>query len=100
MIIQVPGAFLFAFSLWLRVGWGGWSTWLVYVVTGILQAILLTLAITYFFAGRKAARERETVDAGLEGDEDGAEQTADERTALMANGHDATKPIYDTQRAE
>ena len=28
MLIQVPGSFLFAFSLWQRVSWKGWSTWI------------------------------------------------------------------------
>lgn len=48
MVIQVPGAFLFAFSLWLRVGWEGWSTWFVYCVTGVLQGALLVMAITFY----------------------------------------------------
>ena len=41
MLIQVFRAFLIAFFLWLRVGWRGWSTWLVYIVTGVLRAVLL-----------------------------------------------------------
>lgn len=47
MAVQVPGSFLFAFSLWLRVGSQGWSTWLVYCVSGVLQGGLLAMAI-YF----------------------------------------------------
>ncbi|KAF2719360.1 hypothetical protein K431DRAFT_200167, partial [Polychaeton citri CBS 116435] len=47
MIIQVPGAFLFALSLWLRVGWEGWGTWLIYIVTGVLQGVLLAMAIWF-----------------------------------------------------
>jgi uncharacterized protein with PQ loop repeat len=47
MLIQVPGAFVFAFSLWLRVGWEGWSTWFVYCVTGVLQGALLVMAIMF-----------------------------------------------------
>jgi hypothetical protein len=47
MVIQVPGAFLFAFSLWLRVGWEGWSTWFVYCVTGLLQGALLVMALSF-----------------------------------------------------
>ncbi|KAF2218631.1 hypothetical protein BDZ85DRAFT_286136 [Elsinoe ampelina] len=48
MIIQVPGAFVFAFSLYLRVGGQGWSSWLVYCVTGIFQAILLVMAVRFW----------------------------------------------------
>lgn len=53
MMIQVPGSFLFAFSLWMRVGWEGWSTWVVYCVTGTLQAGLLAMAISFWAQERK-----------------------------------------------
>ncbi|KAH9807835.1 hypothetical protein Tdes44962_MAKER06351 [Teratosphaeria destructans] len=53
MLIQVPGAFLFAFSLWQRVGWEGWSTWLVFIITGCLQSALLAMAISYHFQGKR-----------------------------------------------
>lgn len=102
MLIQVPGAFLFAFSLWLRVGWAGWSTWLVYIVTGILQSVLLFLAIMYFFADRRAALEDIAEDPALDGDEDGVEdgvrEGMDERTALLANGS-KNRSVNGTQRS-
>jgi len=93
MLIQVPGAFVFAFSLWLRVGWEGWSTWLVYVVTGLLQGFLLALAISYYLARRKD----KTSQASALGAEDEEEQidTMDgatddplphERTRLLSGG--------------
>lgn len=104
MLIQVPGSFLFAFSLWLRVGWVGWATWLVYIVTGTLQGILLGLAIMYFFAGRKAAADR--ISVASEDEDEGAtaeeREQATERTALLSNGHSApskTLPVRgETQR--
>lgn len=96
MIIQVPGAFLFAFSLWLRVGWKGWSTWLVYVVTGILQAILLFLAITYWLDARRRARE-EASDREQEVSDD-EQETVNERTALIGNGSGSTGRHHDEQR--
>jgi uncharacterized protein with PQ loop repeat len=93
MLIQVPGAFVFAFSLWLRVGWEGWSTWLVYVVTGILQGALLGLAISYYLARRKnksaddaslsVEDEEEDIDA-MDGVAD--ESLPDERTRLLSTG--------------
>lgn len=52
LVIQAPGAFLFAFSLFLRVGWEGWSTWLVYIVTGLLQIVLLSMAINFWSTAR------------------------------------------------
>ena len=70
MLIQVPGAFVFAFSLWLRVGWEGWSTWLVYVVTGILQGVLLGLAISYYLARRKNKRAEDASVSGEEEEQD------------------------------
>lgn len=48
LLIQAPGAFLFAYSLFLRVGWIGWSTWLVYIVTGLLQFVLLGMAVVFW----------------------------------------------------
>lgn len=103
MLIQVPGAFLFAFSLWLRVGWEGWSAWVIYVVTGILQAILLSLAIIYWFEARKRLAE-EGQETEYEEEEDG--EVVDERSALLANGSgsrngtvDKTRPIQGTQRS-
>ncbi|KAI0021615.1 ATP synthase F0 [Xylariomycetidae sp. FL0641] len=47
MTIQTPGGFLFAASLGARLGWAGWSSWGVYVMTAIMQGILLSMAIRY-----------------------------------------------------
>lgn len=45
LLVQAPGAFVFAASLANRVGIKrGWSTWLPYVVTGTLQIALLIMA--------------------------------------------------------
>ncbi|KAK8080379.1 pq loop repeat protein [Apiospora hydei] len=38
MCVQTPGGFLFAASLGARLGWGGWSSWGVYVLTAVMQA--------------------------------------------------------------
>ncbi|KAK3677975.1 hypothetical protein LTR78_002070 [Recurvomyces mirabilis] len=105
MLIQVPGAFLFAFSLWQRVGWEGWSTWLVYIVTGILQACLLGLAIHYYRTRRLGDKESDSDDVyGGVDDVDGAiagAEDSNERTALLGNGSGPTKgrPIASTQRS-
>jgi len=77
MIIQVPGAFMFAFSLFLRVGWQGWSSWLVYCVTGVCQACLLGMAVAFWARDRK--REREGIAAG-----DPSYDRPTERDALLA----------------
>ncbi|KAK1069042.1 hypothetical protein LTR74_005084 [Friedmanniomyces endolithicus] len=89
MLIQVPGAFLFAFSLWQRVGWDGWSTWAVYVVTGILQGNLLGLAIFYYVRSRRTGKSSagEVDDDSSDVDDvDGATagaENVDERTTLL-----------------
>lgn len=103
MLIQVPGAFLFAFSLWQRVGWEGWSTWLVYVITGILQGILLGLAINYYLRSR---REDKGIDE-YEGDDgvtpvtplEDAGAEPDERTALLLPNGQKARPINSSQRS-
>lgn len=94
LVVQVPGAFVFAFSLWLRVGWEGWSTWLVYIVTGVLQAVLLGMALNYFSVERlrRSERDQESTDEYDEEDDDdhqgeqrnGHARAANERTALLA----------------
>lgn len=94
LVVQVPGAFVFAFSLWLRVGWEGWSTWLVYIVTGVLQAVLLGMALNYFSVERlrRSERDQESSDEYDEEDDDeqeareernGHARPATERTALL-----------------
>ncbi|KAI0008508.1 hypothetical protein F4779DRAFT_618493 [Xylariaceae sp. FL0662B] len=53
MCIQTPGGFLFAGSLAARLGWGGWSSWGVYVLTAVMQGILLIMAISYEWSSRE-----------------------------------------------
>lgn len=49
MCIQTPGGFLFAASLAVRLGWVGWSTWGIFLLTAIMQGILLSMALYYVF---------------------------------------------------
>ena len=82
--LKVPGAFLFAFSLGLRVGWDGWSTWIVYVVTGLLQSVVLALAIAYWVRDCRQA----ALDSTIEESDDpphppAGGQRAHERTSLL-----------------
>ena len=57
MMFQVPGAFLFSYSLFLRVGWQGWSSWAVYCVTGIFQGCLLGMAVSFWLRDKRAVVE-------------------------------------------
>lgn len=73
----------------------------MYIVTGVLQSILLFLAITYFLADRRAAQEGISDDGALDGDVDathGLGEGGDERTALLTNGN-KNRPIHGTQRS-
>ncbi|KAF8464085.1 hypothetical protein BDZ91DRAFT_730707 [Kalaharituber pfeilii] len=46
MCIQTPGSFVWAVSLAAREG-TAWSSWITYVVTGLLQGFLLVLCISF-----------------------------------------------------
>lgn len=101
MFIQVPGSLLFAFSLWQRVGWEGWSTWLVYIITGLLQGVLLGLAIHYYIRRTREGKaetseDTESIRAVDDVDGTGAAE-ATERTRLLddgnSNGTRKSRPI-------
>lgn len=53
MCVQTPGGFLFAASLGARLGWAGWSSWGVYVLTAIMQGIVLCMALSYEWPSRQ-----------------------------------------------
>ncbi|KAK4200965.1 hypothetical protein QBC40DRAFT_278922 [Triangularia verruculosa] len=52
MCIQTPGGFVFAASLFARLGLAGWSSWGIFVLTATMQGILLYLAIYYEIQSR------------------------------------------------
>ena len=53
MCIQTPGGFVFAGSLFARLGWAGWSSWGIFVLTATMQGLLLYMAIYYEIQARK-----------------------------------------------
>ncbi|KJZ79176.1 hypothetical protein HIM_01327 [Hirsutella minnesotensis 3608] len=53
MCIQTPGGFLFAASLYARLGPAGWSTWIIYLITATMQGTVLGLGIYYEIAARR-----------------------------------------------
>lgn len=57
MCVQTPGGFLFAASLGARLGWAGWSSWGVYVLTAIMQGIVLCMALSYEWPSRDAREQ-------------------------------------------
>ena len=56
------GSFVWVGSLAARMGWAGWSAWGVYLVTGVLQGCLLSMAI--WFEIRDRRRRKASDDAG------------------------------------
>ena len=95
MCIQTPGSFVWVGSLAARFGWEGWSTWGIYLVTGILQGCLLVMGITFEL---RARRGRMAGDGRVNDDGDGhageangiahrhvSREENQERTALLGN---------------
>lgn len=56
MCIQTPGSFVFAASLAVRLGPGGWSAWGLFILTGLLQGVLLGMSLWFLWRDRKAAK--------------------------------------------
>jgi uncharacterized protein with PQ loop repeat len=75
--VQAPGSFLFALSLALRVGLQGWSTWVVYVITGSLQFVLLGMAFTFAHRNRQERKVTSPVISEAE--------SVNEQTALLGD---------------
>lgn len=57
MCIQTPGSFVFAASLYARLGPSGWSAWGLFIFTGCLQGCLLAMSLTFLWRDRKAAKQ-------------------------------------------
>jgi len=74
MCIQTPGSFVWAISLAMREG-TKWSSWLVYVVTGSLQGMLLAMCIAWEVRARKSEPAETRPDEG--------DEVYTERTALL-----------------
>jgi hypothetical protein len=56
MCIQTPGSFVFAASLAVRLGPGGWSAWGLFIFTGCLQGCLLAMSLWFIWRDKKAAK--------------------------------------------
>lgn len=82
MCIQTPGSFVWVGSLAARFGWEGWSTWGIYLVTGVLQGCLLVMGITFEL---RKARKRRSQGEAPEGNGDTREEDDNERTRLLDN---------------
>jgi hypothetical protein len=103
MCIQTPGGFLFAGSLFARLGWGGWSSWSIFLLTAMMQGILLSLAIYYEVQARSNNNVNSTQAAHVanEIDDDGRPKPPYRaRNHLHANGFDDDTPGRYTNHPE
>ncbi len=80
MCLQTPGSFVFAYSIARRPG-TNWSSWVLFVVTGSLQGLLLLICIYFkvrdkYHIGERRGILREQRARLLDEEED-------ERTALL-----------------
>lgn len=67
MCIQTPGSFVFATSLAVRLGPGGWSAWGLFIFTGCLQGCLLAMSLGFLWRDRKAAKSMDANGNGAVG---------------------------------
>ncbi|CAO2654673.1 Nn.00g114060.m01.CDS01 [Neocucurbitaria sp. VM-36] len=56
MCIQTPGSFVFAASLAVRLGPGGWSAWGLFIFTGCLQGCLLAMSLWFLWKDKQAQK--------------------------------------------
>ncbi|KAL1843063.1 hypothetical protein VTJ49DRAFT_3198 [Mycothermus thermophilus] len=84
MCIQTPGGFVFAGSLFARLGWAGWSSWGIFVLTATMQGILLCLAVYYEVRAHKAREAPPKTPPPASYAEVYSESPADVRTDLQA----------------
>ena len=97
MFIQTPGAFFFAWSLGRRHGVEGWSAWLVYVVAGSLQGVLLVMALIF------ERRDREDARLKALGQEPWSDQDSDDEMGhprIASETHDEVTPLLHEQQRD
>ena len=93
MLIQVPGSFLMAYTLAIRPG-VTFSTWIPFVVSGILQSAVLVLCIHFHVQEQRRRRVRRQTMALWGGSEDGDDADTPllfEQTVNQSVGANVTK---------
>jgi hypothetical protein len=75
MCIQTPGSFVFASSLAVRLGPGGWSAWGLFILTGCLQGCLLAMSLGFLWRERQAKKKGIANGNGIVSTEDDHEET-------------------------
>lgn len=90
MCIQTPGSFVWSGSLAKRLGLTGWSTWGIFLVTGILQGTVLTMCLSFEIRDWKKRNELRASDSGSnevirDEPQNGVSDEHTERTSLLQN---------------
>ena len=85
MCIQTPGSFIWALSLASREG-TKWSSWITYVVTGVLQGCLLVMCVMFELRERRAKAKR--VEINISGAAGALNSTPRYRSIDTANGEE------------
>lgn len=84
MCVQTPGGYLWAASLAARLGWEGWSAWILYVFISTLQGVVLGMGLYFKWKKRGGGdgdededdnRQQRHVSQGEEGPDSGDEHT-------------------------
>ncbi|CAN8102479.1 unnamed protein product [Discula destructiva] len=87
MCVQTPGGFLWAASLAARLGWEGWSAWILYVFISTLQGVVLGMGLWFKYTGTGKGGDDDDDDDGeddaREEDEEGRRVARNEQTPLL-----------------
>lgn len=79
MCVQTPGGYLWAASLAARLGWEGWSAWILYVFISTLQGVVLGMGLWFKWKKRGQVDDDEDEEEDQDqGEENGGEQRQDE----------------------
>lgn len=98
MCVQTPGGYLWAASLAARLGWEGWSAWILYVFISTLQGVVLGMGLWFKWKKRGQAdgegEEEEEQEEGAEQRRQDEERrgresarSGDEQTPLLRSGN-------------
>lgn len=82
MCVQTPGGLLWAASLAARLGWEGWSAWILYVFISTLQGVVLGMGLWFKWKG-KGKKGGDDDGEGEEADGANGRRRGDERAPLL-----------------
>ncbi|EMC92223.1 hypothetical protein BAUCODRAFT_38240 [Baudoinia panamericana UAMH 10762] len=66
LLLTTPYTLIFCISMMVRVGIAGWSAWIVYVLVGIMQLILIIMAAVFAIRDRRVGEDGKPFQTVLE----------------------------------